>query len=117
MKILWRYLKPHKWLVVVTLLLAAINTGFSLADPILFGKLVNLAADHFSGIEGYSNNQFFWTFHKITRKGVPYWEFGVFVIIIFSISVAMVSRIDSKIWRRCFYRWLEKSHETPLPGF
>ena len=93
MKILWRYLKPHKWLVLVTLLLAAINTGFSLADPILFGKLVNRAADHFSGIEGYSNNQFFWTFHKITRKGVPYSEFGVFVIIIFSISVAMVSRI------------------------
>ena len=36
---------------------------------------------------------FFWTFHKITRKDVPYWELGVFVIIIFSISVAMISRI------------------------
>lgn len=35
----------------------------------------------------------FWTFHKITRKDVPYWELGVFVIIIFSISVAMISRI------------------------
>ena len=93
MKILWHYLKPHKWLVLVTLLMAGINTGFSLADPILFGKLVNLAADHFSGVEGLSNNQFFWTFHKITRKGVPYWELGVFVIIIFSISVAMISRI------------------------
>lgn len=93
MKILWRYLKPHKWLVLVTLLMAGINTGFSLADPILFGKLVNLAADHFSGVDGLSNNQFFWTFHKITRKDVPYWELGVFVIIIFSISVAMISRI------------------------
>ena len=93
MKILWRYLKPHKWLVLVTLLMAGINTGFSLADPILFGKLVNLAADHFSGVDGLSNDQFFWTFHKITRKDVPYWELGVFVIIIFSISVAMISRI------------------------
>lgn len=73
--------------------MAGINTGFSLADPILFGKLVNLAADHFSGVDGLSNNQFFWTFHKITRKDVPYWELGVFVIIIFSISVAMISRI------------------------
>ena len=93
MKILWRYLKPHKWLVLVTLLMGGINTGFSLADPILFGKLVNLAADHFSGVDGLSNDQFFWTFHKITRKDVPYWELGVFVIIIFSISVAMISRI------------------------
>ena len=66
--------------------MAGINTGFSLADPILFGKLVNLAADHFSGVDGLSNDQFFWTFHKITRKDVPYWELGVFVIIIFSIS-------------------------------
>ena len=73
--------------------MAGINTGFSLADPILFGKLVNLAADHFSGVDGLSNDQFFWTFHKITRKDVPYWELGVFVIIIFSISVAMISRI------------------------
>ena len=93
MKILWRYLKPHKWLVLVTLLMAGINTGFSLADPILFGKLVNLAADHFSGVDGLSNDQFFWTFHKITRKDVPYWELGVFVIIIFSFFVAMISRI------------------------
>ena len=46
MKILFTYLKPYKWLIVLTLLLAAINTGFSLIDPIIFGKLVKLAYDH-----------------------------------------------------------------------
>ena len=43
MKILLHYLKPHKWLVALVLTLAAINIGFSLVDPILFGKLINLA--------------------------------------------------------------------------
>ena len=46
MKILLHYLKPYKWLVVLTLTLAAINIGFSLIDPILLGKLINLANDH-----------------------------------------------------------------------
>ena len=44
MKILLHYLKPHKWLVILVLTLAAINIGFSLIDPILLGKLINLAA-------------------------------------------------------------------------
>ena len=43
MKILLQYLKPYKLLVVLVLFLAAINIGFSLVDPIIFGKLVDLA--------------------------------------------------------------------------
>ena len=46
MKILFKYLKPYKWLVGLVLLLAAINIGFSLVDPIIFGKLVNLGSYH-----------------------------------------------------------------------
>ena len=46
MKILLRYLKPHKWLVILVLTLAAVNIGFSLFDPIIFGKLINLANLH-----------------------------------------------------------------------
>jgi len=38
MKILISYLKPHKLLVFFVLALAAINTGFSLMDPIILGK-------------------------------------------------------------------------------
>ncbi|RYG30613.1 MAG: ABC transporter ATP-binding protein, partial [Chitinophagaceae bacterium] len=93
MKILLKYLKPHKWLVILTLVLATINIGFSLLDPILLGKLVNLAADHKATPGGYSEPSFYWDYRNITRDGKPYLQLGVFYILLFSISVAMVSRI------------------------
>ncbi len=74
------------------LLLAAVNTGFSLVDPILFGKLVNLANEHQS-VQKFGDNTFYWGYDWIDRKGKPYLQMGVFYIIILSISVAMVSRI------------------------
>ena len=95
MKILFKYLQPHKWLVVVTLILAAINIGFSLFDPILLGKMVNLANEHQSvqNTPKFTENEFYWQFDWITRKGKPYLQLGVFYILLFSISVAMISRI------------------------
>jgi ATP-binding cassette, subfamily B, bacterial len=95
MKILFQYLKPHKWLVFFTLILAAINIGFSLFDPILLGKMVNLANEHQSvPAPGKFNwNEFFWQFNWITKKDKPYLQLGVFYILLFSISVAMISRI------------------------
>lgn len=81
MKILFTYLKPHKWLVVLTLFLAAINTGFSLIDPIIFGRLVNLAND-FKNTGNYNWDQFF------TQ---PYT--GVLWLLLASITIAMISRI------------------------
>lgn len=96
MKILFRYLKPYKWLVALTLTLAAINIGFSLVDPILLGKLVNLASDH-QAIEGkpaFDWNSFIWSYGHIVRKNDGnYLQLGVFYILLFSISVAMISRI------------------------
>ncbi len=44
MKILLQYLKPHKGLIALALLLAAINQTFSMFDPMIFGKLI----DHFA---------------------------------------------------------------------
>jgi ATP-binding cassette subfamily B protein len=93
MKILLQYLKPHKWLVAFTLLMAAINIGFSLIDPILLGKLVNLASDHQAPGLSFSDSNFYWGYEKTIRKGQPYLQLGVFYILLFSISVAMVSRI------------------------
>ena len=93
MKILLKYLKPHKWLVGLTLLLAGINIGFSLIDPILLGKLVNLASDRQTIAGGYTSQQFFWANETIIRNGKSYWQLGVAYLVIFSISVAMVSRI------------------------
>jgi ATP-binding cassette subfamily B protein len=93
MKILLHYLKPLKWLVVFTLLLAGINIGFSLIDPILLGKLVNLAGDHQSSDNSMKGFDYFWGNEHLIRKGKPYLQLGVFYILIFSISVAMISRI------------------------
>jgi len=85
MRILLHYLKPHKWLVALVLTLAAINIGFSLVDPILFGKLINLANKKVNNPDAYDWNVFFNSFS---------WNHpGVWFIVTCSISVAMVSRI------------------------
>ncbi len=86
MKILIQYLKPYKFLVVLVLILAALNIGFSLIDPIIFGKLVNLANDFKNNQERYTWNDFF------TK---PY--NSVVWLLLVSIGVAMVSRIAKNI--------------------
>lgn len=96
MKILFKYLAPYKWLVGLTILLAAINMGFSLVDPILFGKLVNLANEFQQSKDGaapMTQQTFFWVYETVERNGKPYMQIGVWWIIIFSITVAMISRI------------------------
>jgi ATP-binding cassette subfamily B protein len=96
MKILFKYLAPYKWLVGLTILLAAINMGFSLVDPILFGKLVNLANEFQQskgGAAPMTQQTFFWIYETVERNGKPYMQIGVWWIIIFSITVAMISRI------------------------
>ena len=85
MKILFTYLKPYKWLVALTLLLAAVNQGFSLMDPYIFGKLIQLATDRLNNPGHYSN---VWAFLTTTK---PFW--GVFWLLGASMGVAMVSRI------------------------
>jgi ATP-binding cassette subfamily B protein len=89
MKILLHYLKPHKWLVVLVLTLAAINMGFSLVDPILFGRLIDLANSHQGTakppLQNFDWDRFFNSFS---------WNYpGVWFVLICSISVAMISRI------------------------
>src|SRR5678815_592266 len=85
MKILLHYLKPHRWLVTLVLTLAAINIGFSLVDPILFGKLINLANRKVNAPKAITWDLFFNSFS---------WKLpGVWFIVICSISVAMISRI------------------------
>lgn len=85
MKILIKYLKPFKWLVVLTLALASINIGFSLVDPIILGSLVRLAGNYKSQPELYPTWDSFFTNTK------PY--YGVLWLLLASIGVAMVSRI------------------------
>jgi ATP-binding cassette subfamily B protein len=41
MKILWTYLKPYHWWILLALLLAGIGQILSLYDPIIFGKIID----------------------------------------------------------------------------
>ncbi|MBD0285893.1 MAG: ABC transporter ATP-binding protein, partial [Flavisolibacter sp.] len=84
MKILLQYLKPYKFLVTLVLILAAANISFSLIDPIIFGKLVNLANNYKQNKATFTSDRFFFSFRP------PY---GVVVLLLASIGVAMVSRI------------------------
>lgn len=96
MKLLIHYLKPYKGLVFLTLFLAGINMGFSLIDPILFGKLVNLANEfqsNYNTPQQMSGNTFFWVYETAQQNGKEYLKLGVGWIIVFSITVAMISRI------------------------
>ena len=97
MKILLHYLKPYKWLVILVLFLAAINIGFSLVDPIIFGKLINLANYHqslFNNPDAPTWQEFlFLKKAHTTRTGNTEVLYGVVWLLIACISVAMISRI------------------------
>lgn len=81
MKLLFGYLKPHKWLVALTLLLATVNTVFSLIDPIIFGRIIKLS-------QQINNDQ---------DMGKPYgWDAffpATMWLLLLSMGTAMVSRI------------------------
>jgi ATP-binding cassette subfamily B protein len=46
MKLLLQYLKPYKWLMVLTLIMATINQVFSMMDPWIFGKMFDKFVTH-----------------------------------------------------------------------
>lgn len=94
MKILFTYLRPHRLLVILVLLLSAINIGFSLIDPIIFGKLVNLANHFAQHKDQYTYDSFFFSFREAPH-------YGVVALLLASISVAMVSRIAKAFQDYC----------------
>ncbi|BAV06038.1 ATP-binding cassette, subfamily B [Filimonas lacunae] len=49
MRILWTYLKPHRWLVVLSLLLAGISQVLTMVDPVIFGKIIDNYAHNVNG--------------------------------------------------------------------
>lgn len=89
MKILLKYLQPYRWLVALALLLAAFNQVFSLFDPMIFGKLIDLFAKHPQSFDEAgklprSEHQFFFGEGK---------EKGILFFLMLLIGTAMVSRI------------------------
>jgi ATP-binding cassette subfamily B protein len=77
MKVLLTYLKKHKWIVVLALVLAAINIGFSLLDPLITKYIVD-------------------RYMVPVNHGVYSFDFrlhGSLVLVGLAIGAAMVSRI------------------------
>lgn len=77
MKLLISYLKPYKWIIALTLFLAAVNQVFSMFDPLIFGKIIDKFVKH-----PHQDNRTQSTFIS-----------GVITYLGMLIGVAMVSRI------------------------
>jgi len=75
MKLLLHYLKRYKRLVFSAFVLAVVNQCFSLMDPVIYGKMINLAVSYPKGGEA-----------------APFLRAGG-ILILANISVAMVSRV------------------------
>ncbi len=75
MQILWQYLKPHKPVIFLSLLLAAVAQLLSLIDPIIFGKI----------IDNYASNPHHLPQNKLIT-GVLFW-LGIAIVI------AMLARL------------------------
>ncbi|RPE12870.1 ABC transporter ATP-binding protein [Chitinophaga lutea] len=85
MKLLLKYLQNYKWLIALALLLATVNQVFSLMDPWIFGKIVDQFAAH-----PHSYNK---TGEPVVPRGQHEYLYGVLMLLLASIGVAMVSRI------------------------
>jgi len=77
MKLLLSYLKEHKWIVALALVLAAFNIGFSLLDPLITGNIV----DQYMVPKDHKVYSYEYRLH------------GSLVMIGLAIGAAMVSRI------------------------
>lgn len=79
-------------MVFLVLFLAAINISFSLIDPWIFGKLINLAS--YYQIHPLNWDQFLFAEIKtVNAKGEGQTLYGVVFLLLGSITVAMISRI------------------------
>lgn len=79
MKILVRYLLPHRWLIILSLCLAAISQLLSLLDPVIFGKI----------IDDYSTNKFGLNQSELVSK-VIYW-------LIIALGIALLARLCKSV--------------------
>lgn len=85
MKILLTYLKQHKQLLILALVLATINQCFSLCDSIITGKLIN----KFSAPHHEEGAAYYWHFGDTMQDFMR----SLLVFSLLSIGAAMASRI------------------------
>ena len=126
MKLLLIYLKPYKWLIGLSLLLAAINQIFSMLDPYFLGVIIDKFAAHPHHLGHYDEKHRFVIESTRDRN-----EFlmGVLKYLGFLIGVAMVSRIAKafqdyfvnvivqKFGARLFTDGLQHSMKLPYQEF
>ncbi|WP_152269857.1 ABC transporter ATP-binding protein [Agriterribacter humi] len=75
MNILWYYLKPHRWLIVLALSLAGVAQLLTLVDPLIFGKI----------IDDYATNPGSKT-EKELVSGVTFW-------LLVAVAIALLARL------------------------
>lgn len=75
MKILLAYLKNHRWIVVLALIMAGLNIGFSLLDPYITGHILDRFIEKRDAL----------TYHQ--------YVWGVIGLVGLAVGAAMVSRI------------------------
>ena len=75
MNILWKYLRPEKNLILLSLLLAGISQVLIMVDPLIFGKI----------IDDYATNRGEQTPEQLTR-GVIYW-------LSIAVGIALLARV------------------------
>lgn len=85
MKVLYDYLKQHKKLLVIALILAAINQVFSLSDSIITGKLIN----KFSTPHHEEGATYYWH----VGDSLQDFMYNISFFLALSIGAAMMSRI------------------------
>jgi len=76
MKIFWNYMRPHRWMIALSLLLAGIAQLATMIDPMIFGKIIDDYALH----PGNRPQQ------ELVR-GVLFW-------LVVAVLVAMVARLS-----------------------
>lgn len=89
MKILIRYIKPYKWLIALAFLLATINQIFSLLDPLIVGKVIDLFANHPKHFD--TNKTLLRTEDEFLFGSSTF--HGLIFFILLLIGTAMVSRV------------------------
>ena len=75
MHLLWKYLRPQRGLIILSIALAAISQVLLLIDPIIFGKI----------IDDYADNRMGRTPDELT-KGVIWW-------LLIAIAIALLARV------------------------
>jgi ATP-binding cassette subfamily B protein len=85
MKILFSYIKQHRSLLIIALVLAAINQCFSLSDSIITGKLIN----KFSAPHVEEGNKYYWHVGDTLNDFMS----SILFFLGLSVGAAMMSRI------------------------